>query len=54
MGRQLILAEIREPHHTQRIAKDGSNVEVSIISTPLVNETGQMYAISTTERAKEL
>ncbi|MBU1341283.1 MAG: PAS domain-containing protein [Proteobacteria bacterium] len=40
------------PHLTQRIAKDGSVVEVSIISTALVNEAGQMYAIATTERAK--
>ena len=50
---QLSQAEILEPHLTQRIAKDGSIVEVSIISTALVNETGKMYAIATTERAKE-
>ena len=39
--------------HAQLIAIDGSNVEVSIISTALVNEIGKMYAIVTTERAKE-
>ena len=50
---QLSGAEILEPHLTQRIAKNGSTVEVSIISTALVNEAGQMYAIATTERAKE-
>jgi len=50
---QLSVAEILEPHLTQRIAKNGSTVEVSIISTALVNEEGKMYAIATTERAKE-
>ena len=41
--------EIPEPYRTQRIAKDGAVKEVSIISTALVNEAGQMYAIATTE-----
>ena len=50
---QLSVAEILEPHLTQRITKNGSTVEVSIISTALVNEAGQMYAIATTERARE-
>ena len=50
---QLSVAEILEPHLTKRIAKNGSTLEVSIISTALVNEAGQMYAIATTERAKE-
>jgi two-component system CheB/CheR fusion protein len=50
---QLSHAEILESYLTQRIAKDGSIVEVSIISTALVNETGEIYAIATTERAKE-
>jgi PAS domain S-box-containing protein len=49
---QLSQAEILEPYLTQRITKDGAVVEVSIISTALVNEAGQMYAIATTERAK--
>ena len=51
--RQLSLAEILEPYQTQRIAKDGTVMDVSVISTSLVNEAGQMYAIATTERAKE-
>ncbi|MCX5975408.1 MAG: PAS domain-containing protein [Coprothermobacterota bacterium] len=50
---QLSLAEILEPYHTQRITKDGTIVEVSMVSTALVNEAGQIYAIATTERAKE-
>jgi len=47
---QLSRAEILEPYLAQRIAKDGSVVEVSVISTALMNEAGQMYAIATTER----
>jgi len=50
---QLSRTEFLEPYITQRIAKDGTVVEVSIISTALVNEAGQVYAIATTERATE-
>jgi two-component system CheB/CheR fusion protein len=49
--RQLSLAEVLEPHRTRRITKEGSAVEVSIVSTALTNEGGQVYAIATTERA---
>jgi two-component system CheB/CheR fusion protein len=52
--RQLSRAEVLEPYRTQRITKAGAVAEVSIISTALVNETGEMYAIATTERAKRL
>ncbi|MFT5783408.1 MAG: two-component system CheB/CheR fusion protein [Candidatus Krumholzibacteriia bacterium] len=44
--------EILEPYRTQQLTKDGSVVEVSIISTALVDDTGKMYAIATTERAQ--
>ncbi|MEI7636635.1 MAG: chemotaxis protein CheB [Syntrophus sp. (in: bacteria)] len=50
---QLSRSEILEPYRTQRIAKDGRIVEVWLTATALVNEDGQMYAIATTERAKE-
>jgi len=50
---QLGRAEILEPYPAQRIAKDGRVVEVWITATALVNETGRMYAIATTERSKE-
>jgi len=50
---QLSRAEILRPYRTQRISKDGTVMEVSMISTALVNEAGQMYAIATTERARE-
>ena len=45
-------AEILQPYRTQRITKEGAVVEISMVSTALVNEAGQMYAIATTERAK--
>ena len=51
---QLSRAEILEPYHAQRITKDGTVVAVSMTSTALVNEAGQMYAIATTERARAL
>jgi two-component system, chemotaxis family, CheB/CheR fusion protein len=49
---QLSQAETLEPYLTQRIAKDGSTKDVSLTSTALVNASGLMYAIATTERAK--
>jgi two-component system CheB/CheR fusion protein len=50
---KLSRAEILSPHQTQRIAKDGAVVSVSVVSTALVDEAGKMYAIATTERARE-
>ena len=47
---QLSQARILEAYPTQRIAKNGAVMEVSIVSTAMVNESGQMYAIATTER----
>jgi len=49
--RQLNEAEILEPYRTQRIVKDGTVVDVWMTATALLNESGQMYAIATTERA---
>ena len=51
---QLSQEEVLEPYRTRRIAKEGAVIEVSMTSTALVNETGQMYAIATTERARVL
>ena len=48
--RQLSRKDKLEPYRTQRIAKDGAVVEVWLTATALFNETGQQYAISTTER----
>jgi two-component system CheB/CheR fusion protein len=47
---QLSQAEILEPYHSQRLAADGAVISVSIIATALLDETGRMYAIATTER----
>jgi two-component system CheB/CheR fusion protein len=44
-------SEVLQPYLTQRITATGAVLEVSIISTALIDERGQMYAIATTERA---
>ena len=49
---QLSRAEILEPYLTRRITKEGKAIEVSIISTALLDKAGKMYAVATTERAK--
>ncbi|MBC7755849.1 MAG: PAS domain-containing protein [Bdellovibrio sp.] len=48
--KQLSQAEILEPYLTQRTNKQGVILKVSIISTALINESGDVYAIATTER----
>jgi len=47
---KLIRTEVLEPYRTQRIAKDGGVVEVSVTATALVDKDGRIYAIATTER----
>ena len=48
--RQQCHAGVLEPQRTQRIAKGGRDVPVSLIISALVNVTGETYAIVTTER----
>ena len=48
---QLSRAKVLEPYRTQRLNQAGEVIEVAMVSTALVNETGKMYAIATTERA---
>ena len=48
--RQLGHAEIIEPYHTQRLAKNGQIVEAWLTATALVDSDGETYAIATTER----
>jgi two-component system CheB/CheR fusion protein len=48
--RQLSRAEAIEPYRMRRIAKDGRSVEVWLTATALVNNSGSVYAIATTER----
>ncbi len=44
-------ATVLEAYRTQRLAKGGAVVEVSIISTALIDEAGMCFGIATTERA---
>lgn len=48
--KRLSKAETLQAHITQRLTKAGETVDVSIISTPLFNLKGELYAIATTER----
>jgi two-component system CheB/CheR fusion protein len=48
---QLSREEILEPYRTQRLNKQGSVLSVSVISTALIDGSGELYAIATTERA---
>ncbi len=50
---ELSRAKILEPYLTQRLTKGGVIVDIWMTATALVNETGQMYAVATTERMKE-
>jgi two-component system CheB/CheR fusion protein len=48
--RQQGRAGVLEPYRMQRIAKDGRIVEIWLTATALVNDSGGVYAIATTER----
>ena len=52
-GLQRDRAEIPEPYRSKRITKEGRIVEVWITATALMNASGQLVAIATTERAGE-
>jgi two-component system CheB/CheR fusion protein len=52
MQQRLSRAEVVEPCQTQRIAKSGTILEVTVVYTALLNENGQVYAVATTERGK--
>jgi two-component system CheB/CheR fusion protein len=45
-------AEVLQPYLTQRLTASGAMLEVSIISTALLDPNGVLYGIATTERAK--
>jgi two-component system CheB/CheR fusion protein len=45
-------SDILEPYDTQRLTKDGRIISVSMVSTALLDESGKMYAIATTERMR--
>ena len=48
--RELSESVVLEPYHTQRITKDGTVLNVTLTSTALIDEAGDVYAIATTER----
>ncbi|MDP2275372.1 MAG: chemotaxis protein CheB [Archangium sp.] len=41
------------PYKTERCSKGGPLLKVNVVSTALLNETGEVYGIATTERAEE-
>jgi len=45
--------KVLAPYATQRIAKDGRIVNVWVSVSALLNETGEVYAIATTERERQ-
>ena len=47
-------SEVLQPYITERLTAAGAVLRVSIISTALLDDKGQMYAIATTERAKSV
>ncbi len=47
---RLSRGEVLQPYRAQQISKDGTAKEVSIISSALVNDDGEISAISTTEQ----
>ncbi|MFH0709504.1 MAG: CheR family methyltransferase [Pseudomonadota bacterium] len=50
---QLSRNEILKPYLAQRLCKNGTIKEVWVTATALVNDKGEMYAITTTERLNE-
>jgi two-component system CheB/CheR fusion protein len=48
--RRLAQAEVIEPFKTLRLTKDSNIVQISMTATALVNESGAVYAVCTTER----
>ena len=47
---KLYAQEILQPLQTQRINKNGEKFDVMILKSALLNESGEMYAVSTIER----
>jgi two-component system CheB/CheR fusion protein len=41
---------IQKPYHTQRLTKKGQTLDVWLTATALVNEAGEVFAITTTEQ----
>jgi len=50
---QLCSSKILQTYKTKRLKKDGSIIDIHIISSALVDKDGKIYAITTTERQEE-
>ncbi|OGD13617.1 chemotaxis protein CheR [Candidatus Atribacteria bacterium RBG_19FT_COMBO_35_14] len=48
--KQLSQSEVLKPYRAQRVTKDGRMVEVLMTATAVMNEAGEIYAITTTAR----
>ena len=48
--RQLVKSDVLEPYQVKRITKDGRTINVLLTATALLDKTGKIYAIATTER----
>jgi two-component system CheB/CheR fusion protein len=48
--RQLVKSDVLEPYCVKRITKDGRTVDVLLTATALLDKSGKIYAIATTER----
>ena len=51
---ELSNSTVLEPFKTKRLCKDSSIVEVNIISSALIDNHGDIYAIATTERPEKI
>lgn len=51
--RQLSQAAVLQPYRTRRLCQDGQIVDIYLTATALIDETGAVYAIATTERLYE-
>jgi len=47
---RLVRAEVLEPYHTRRLTKEAKILPISLTASALLNESGQVYAVFTTER----
>lgn len=47
---KLVNSEIISPYTTQRIAKDGQTVHIQLTTSALLDKSGKIYAIASTER----
>ena len=46
-------AEVLQPYDAERVSKDGRIIRVTLTATALVNDSREIYAVATTERARE-